>query len=89
MPVRAHAIWPRTSDRGAPRRWRRAALVGLLLCAHIGLAQGCSQPCDELQVRLCDVLKEKRRCELMNDEERRAVLTRDTCQSILDKLNRR
>lgn len=70
-------------------RLLRRPLGALLLLVSLLASPGCTHPCDELEVKLCDVLAEEKRCALIQDEERRALLTRDTCQSVLDKLNRR
>ena len=63
----------------------RVGLTALALLAA-SLAGGCTHPCERLKERVCDELKDKHRCELMQQQERRKLLTKDTCRSILKSL---
>ena len=67
----------------------RGATVAVALAAWGCLASGCGDPCAELEHKVCEKLKDKRRCELMEDASRREKLGSDACKSILKSLQRR
>ena len=50
---------------------------------------GCTHPCDTLEVRVCEDDNDEERCDLMQDPERRELLTRKTCQGILESMEGR
>lgn len=46
-------------------------------------------PCDTLEQRVCEDDIDKKRCELIQEPERRQLLTRETCSGILETLDER
>lgn len=75
--------------------WRPARIVGAspgLIALWLALALtfgGCDEPCVELEHTVCSVVKDNRRCEIMQEQDRRALLSDDACQSILESIARR
>ena len=56
----------------------------------LSLAQvGCTHPCETLEVKVCDEQEDEKRCDLIQDPERREALTRKTCEGILEKMEAR
>ena len=53
------------------------------------MTQACTHPCDTLEQRVCEDDIDKARCELIQEPERRQLLTRDTCSGILETLDER
>jgi hypothetical protein len=69
-------------------RMRDVAIAGVI-SALGAVAGGCGDPCAELEHKVCEKLHDKRRCELMQDIDRREKLGSEACQSILKSLDRR
>jgi hypothetical protein len=44
----------------------------------------CANPCAELEDRVCEAREQRKRCELMQDPERRALLSSEACEGILE-----
>jgi len=67
-------------------------LIALLLTLPLS---ACSDPCGELEAKVCQVTSPKLRreyakaCELIQEPRRRENLTKDTCESILNHLSKR
>ena len=57
----------------------RLALLAWLLVTGVG----CEEPCAELEQRVCDRHEDRKRCEIMQDPERRALLSNEACESML------
>ncbi len=74
-------------------RSARKTLAALALVAATGgplaLAACGPGPCDRLQHKVCEELKDKRRCKIMEDEERRAHLSAEACDRMLKQIRRR
>ena len=69
---------------------RHAPSVFLVaLVVWLGPAAGCAEPCVELEVKVCEELRDKRRCEIMQDVDRRELLGKEACAGILEHLDRR
>lgn len=66
----------------------RTLALALLVAAAAPLA-GCDEPCAELEHKVCNTLKDRRRCEMIQDVDRREVLSDDACASILESIDRR
>lgn len=64
------------------------SLFATLVCLSLTL-QACMHPCDTLEQRVCEDDIDKKRCELIQEPERRQLLTRDTCSGILETLDER
>jgi hypothetical protein len=82
----------KTRDRVRKTRWTRGlgralALAPLLVAP--ALLVGCDEPCVELEHKVCNTLKDQRRCEMIQDVERREVLSDGACASILESIDRR
>jgi len=62
-------------------------------CTHLvllaALLGACTHPCDVLEERICEAEIDEVRCDLMQDPERRELLTRDTCDGILEIMDAR
>ena len=71
------------------RRQRRSPLALVLTLAWAALLSGCEHPCDVLEHRVCEAEVDEDRCELIQDPDRRALLTRSTCDGILEKMDER
>lgn len=60
---------------------------------YVVVGTACSDPCNELEAKVCDdpkyVRANKRHCELIRDTERRENLTKDACRGLLDYLAKR
>lgn len=67
----------------------RDAAIAVVLAALSGVASGCADPCAELEHKVCEKLHDKRRCDVMQDIDRREKLGSEACQSILKSLDRR
>lgn len=51
---------------------------------------GCGpDPCEQLRHKVCEELKDKRRCKIMEDEDRRAHLSTEACERMLKQIRRR
>jgi len=65
----------------------------LFAVAFMSLHIACSDPCKQLEQKVCDDPKylkaNKKHCELMSDPDRRESLTKDVCKGILDFLSKR
>lgn len=59
----------------------------LVLITVAGLG-GCDDPCGDLERRLCDALKDKERCALVREPDRRSLLSDDACKSMLKAVKR-
>lgn len=68
------------------KKSRRTLIVALVLFSQ---AVACTHPCDTLEHRVCEEEVDKKRCDLMEDPGRRPLLTRDTCESILETMDER
>ena len=72
------------------RSARPASLRGWLLCLVLICATpACTHPCDTLEERVCESEPDESKCELIQDPERRELLTRATCSGILDVMDKR
>ena len=60
-----------------------------LLVALSAPLVSCTHPCDTLEARVCEVEIDEARCEIMQDPDRRPLLTRSTCDGILEKMGER
>ncbi len=67
----------------------RDAAIAVTLAALGSAASGCGDPCAELEHKVCEKLHDTRRCELMQDIDRREKLGSEACKSILKSLDRR
>jgi len=67
-------------------RGRRAVA---LMCLAILWLSGCEHPCDVLELRVCESEVDEDHCELIQDPDRRELLTRTTCDGILKKMDER
>ena len=71
----------------------KGRLILASFAAYGVLAGACSDPCKQLEAKVCDDPKyfkaNKRHCELMRDTERRENLTKDACKGLLDFLAKR
>lgn len=73
-----------------------ARLVSLALLLLFALPlTACSDPCGDLEAKVCEATSPKLRreyakaCKLMQEPNRRDNLTKDTCESILKHLSKR
>jgi len=72
----------------------RFALVFLMLALALPFT-GCSDPCGQLEVKVCQPTNPKLKrefasaCKLLGEPKRRDNLSKATCQSILDHLSKR
>ncbi len=68
-------------------------LAALALVAAAGMTPtlaGCGpSPCERLHQKVCEELKDKRRCKIMEDEDRRAHLSDEACERMLKQIRRR
>ena len=53
------------------------------------LVGGCTHPCAVLEERVCVTAIDETRCELIQDPDRRDLLTRETCDGILEAMDER
>ena len=66
---------------------RRLVTISILTLGLLG--PGCFEdPCLRLKNRVCEEIKDKRRCKLMQDETRMEHLSGETCDEILKALKR-
>jgi hypothetical protein len=47
------------------------------------VASACADPCEELELRVCERHEDTKRCELMQDPGRRALLSKEACEGML------
>ena len=75
-------LWPAASDlqNASLSLWVRA--IALLVWV-VGLGAGCDEPCVELEDRVCEHHDDRLRCDLMQDPDRRALLSDEACESML------
>ncbi len=70
----------------------RTFIVRSLVCTAFivlpGLLAGCEKPCEELELKVCNDLQWDRKCEMLQEPERRERLIDETCTSILKHLKR-
>jgi hypothetical protein len=66
---------------------RRSQIALLVLLSHATIA--CTQPCDTLEQRVCEEDVNEKRCALIQEPERRKLLTSDTCKDILETMDKR
>ena len=66
----------------------RRSLFAILVYLNLTI-QACVHPCDTLEQRVCEDDIDKKRCELIQEPERRQLLTRETCSGILETLDER
>ncbi len=66
----------------------RCTRVALLTAVSV-LVGSCAHPCDILEARVCETQVDEARCELLQDPQRRELLTRATCEGILDAMDGR
>jgi len=75
-------------------RFRSTLRLTRPLCAAVLLTfatslGGCDEdPCVKLERRVCKEVKDKRRCELIQQPQRREHLSSDACESMLKALKR-
>jgi hypothetical protein len=67
--------------------FQRSRIAALVLLSHALLA--CTNPCDTLELRVCEEEVDQKRCDLIQEPERRALLTGDTCEAILKTMDER
>ena len=71
----------------SPHRW--ALRVGRVLAVASVWVGGCTHPCDALEQHVCEAEIDEARCELIQDPDRRELLTRATCEGILEAMDAR
>jgi len=72
-----------------PSRLKRAARVARILAITSVYMAACTHPCDVLEQRVCETKIDAARCELIQDPDRRELLTRATCDGILEAMDTR
>ena len=74
-------------------RMKGRLIVAWIVPVYVLLGAACSNPCKQLEAKVCDdpkyVKANKRHCELMRDTERRENLSKDTCKGLLDFIAKR
>lgn len=69
----------------AMRKLTWSLLLMLLLAGPVG---GCDDPCAELEKRLCEELKDKKRCKVIREPDRRELLSGEACKRMLKAVGR-
>ncbi len=63
---------------------RSTCIALMVLFGQLSIA--CSDPCGVLEATVCDEQEDAARCAMIQDPERRELLTRDTCEGILETM---
>jgi hypothetical protein len=61
---------------------RSARLLAVLAMGSLA-TWACADPCALLEERVCESREQRKRCELMQDPERRSLLSGEACEGIL------